>query len=127
MHEGLMLFDTICNSAWFINTSMILFLNKIDIFKEKILVSPVSKWFPDYKGNYQLSSNSILLNIMLGDDTSFDQTSLYFKRRFLRLNQNISKRVYTHYTDATDTKLLQHVMAAVSDIILNENINTLML
>jgi guanine nucleotide-binding protein subunit alpha len=53
MHEGLMLFDTICNSSWFISTSMILFLNKIDIFKEKILVSPVSDWFPDYKGKNQ--------------------------------------------------------------------------
>lgn len=45
-----MLFDTICNSPWFIHTSMILFLNKIDIFREKILVSSVSEWFPDYKG-----------------------------------------------------------------------------
>ncbi|KAI9476046.1 MAG: guanine nucleotide binding protein, alpha subunit [Benjaminiella poitrasii] len=111
MHEGLMLFDTICNSSWFINTSMILFLNKIDIFKEKIFTSPVSKWFPDFKG----------------DNTNFEQTSSYFKNRFQRLNHNPSKRVYTHYTDATDTKLLQHVMTAVSDIILNENLNTLML
>ncbi|GAN04702.1 guanine nucleotide-binding protein subunit alpha-2 [Mucor ambiguus] len=111
MHEGLMLFDTICNSPWFTNTSMILFLNKIDIFREKILTSPVSKWFPDYKGN----------------DSSFEQTSTYFKKRFKRLNHNPSKQVYTHYTDATDTTLLQHVMTAVSDIILNENINTLML
>lgn len=111
MHEGLMLFDTICNSPWFINTSMILFLNKIDIFKEKIHASPVSKWFPDYKG----------------DDSSFEQTSTYFKKRFKRLNHNPSKQVYSHNTDATDTTLLQHVMTAVSDIILNENINTLML
>jgi guanine nucleotide-binding protein subunit alpha len=52
MHEALMLFDTICNSPWFVNTSMILFLNKIDIFKEKINVSPVSPWFPDFKGKF---------------------------------------------------------------------------
>ena len=45
-----MLFDNICNSKWFINTSMILFLNKIDIFKKKILISPISKWFPDFEG-----------------------------------------------------------------------------
>ncbi|KAI7891026.1 guanine nucleotide binding protein, alpha subunit [Mucor mucedo] len=111
MQEGLMLFDTICNSPWFINTSMILFLNKIDIFKQKILVSPVSKWFPDFKG----------------DDSDFEQTSMFFRKRFQRLNQNPSKQVYAHNTDATDTKLLQHVMVSVSDIILNDNINTLML
>ncbi|CEI86097.1 Putative GPA4 (Fragment) [Rhizopus microsporus] len=50
MHESLMLFDSICNSVWFKNTSVILFLNKIDIFKKKIHVSPVSKWFPDFEG-----------------------------------------------------------------------------
>lgn len=111
MHEGLMLFDTICNSPWFVNTSMILFLNKIDIFKEKILTSSVSKYFPDFKG----------------DNSSFEETSNYFRKRFQRLNHNLSKSVYTHNTDATDTKLLEHVMVSVSDIILNENINTLML
>ncbi|ORZ10395.1 guanine nucleotide binding protein, alpha subunit [Absidia repens] len=111
MHEALMLFDTICNSPWFVNTSMILFLNKIDIFKDKINVSPVSRWFPDFKG----------------DNNDFEQTRSYFKKRFQRLNQNTEKRVYTHYTDATDTTLLKHVMLAVSDIILNENLNTLML
>lgn len=106
-----MLFDAICNSPWFINTSMILFFNKIDIFKEKIHVSPVSKWFPDFQG----------------DDDDFVQTSTYFNKRFQRLNQNTSKRVYTHNTDATDTTLLEHVMVTVSDIILNENISTLIL
>ncbi len=45
-----MLFDSICNSQWFVNTSMILFLNKIDIFREKIRNSPVKKYFPDYPG-----------------------------------------------------------------------------
>ncbi|KAI7905664.1 guanine nucleotide binding protein, alpha subunit [Cokeromyces recurvatus] len=111
IQEGLMLFDTICNSSWLVNTSMILFLNKIDIFKQKILISPISKWFPDFKG----------------DNSNFEQTSNYFKNRFQRLNQNPSKNVYTYFTNVTDTKLLQHVMFAVSDIILNENLNTLML
>ena len=53
MLEALMLFDSICNSTWFTKTSMILFLNKIDIFKEKIKDSPIKKYFPDYKGYYQ--------------------------------------------------------------------------
>lgn len=54
MYEALMLFDTICNSHWFKNTSMILFLNKLDIFKRKILQSPLSKYFPDYTGNVNI-------------------------------------------------------------------------
>ncbi|KAI7862095.1 guanine nucleotide binding protein, alpha subunit [Spinellus fusiger] len=111
MQESLMLFDNICNSPWFTNTSMILFLNKIDIFESKISTSPVSEWFPDYKGP-------------ANDSISAKQ---YFSDRFQRLNKRTTKKVYVHYTDATDTKLLEHVMSSVSDIILNDNLDTLML
>lgn len=64
---------------------------------------------------------------MIGDEKDFDQVSRYFEDKFKRLNHNPSKRVYTHFTDATDTNLLQHVMTAVADIIINENMNALML
>src|SRR2546423_2739442 len=50
MQEALTLFDSICNSRWFIKTSIILFLNKIDRFKEKLPVSPMQNYFPDYEG-----------------------------------------------------------------------------
>lgn len=54
MHEALMLFDTTCNSHWFEKTSMILLLNKIDIFKKKIVYSPIQDYFPDYKGKRKI-------------------------------------------------------------------------
>ncbi|KAJ2955844.1 hypothetical protein NQZ79_g8226 [Umbelopsis isabellina] len=111
MHEALMLFDSICNSSWFTNTSMILFLNKVDIFEKKIAHSPVSKYFPDYKGA----------------DDDLEQTKTYFRKRFQRLNTSEKKQVYPHFTDATDTKQLAHVMTAVSDIVLNENLQMLLL
>ena len=50
MQEALIIFDAICNSRWFIRTSIILFLNKIDRFKEKLPDSPMNKYFPDYEG-----------------------------------------------------------------------------
>ena len=34
--EAIELFDDICNTTWFIDTSIILFLNKCDLFREKI-------------------------------------------------------------------------------------------
>ncbi|KAI8578352.1 hypothetical protein K450DRAFT_247503 [Umbelopsis ramanniana AG] len=111
MHEALMLFDSICNSSWFTNTSMILFLNKVDIFAQKIQHSPVSKYFPDYKG----------------PDEDLEQTKTYFRKRFERLNRSEKKQLYPHFTDATDTKQLAHVMTAVSDIVLNDNLQTLLL
>lgn len=51
MHESLKLFDSICNNKWFTDTSIILFLNKKDIFEEKIKKSPLAICFPEYTGN----------------------------------------------------------------------------
>jgi guanine nucleotide-binding protein subunit alpha len=50
IHEALALFDSICNSRWFVKTSIILFLNKIDRFREKLTISPLKKYFPDFNG-----------------------------------------------------------------------------
>ena len=50
MTESLKLFDSICNNSWFKNASMILFLNKKDLFEEKIKWSPFSIGFPEYTG-----------------------------------------------------------------------------
>jgi hypothetical protein len=36
MAESLILFESVINSRWFLRTSIILFLNKIDVFKHKL-------------------------------------------------------------------------------------------
>lgn len=36
MAESLVLFESVINSRWFLRTSIILFLNKIDVFKSKL-------------------------------------------------------------------------------------------
>ncbi|RWS27524.1 Csa-Go2-like protein, partial [Leptotrombidium deliense] len=48
MQESLKLFDSICNNKWFTDTSIILFLNKKDLFEEKIKKSPLTICFPEY-------------------------------------------------------------------------------
>jgi guanine nucleotide-binding protein G(i) subunit alpha len=50
MMESLVLFDSVVNSRWFMRTSIILFLNKVDLFKEKLGRSPLGNYFPDYSG-----------------------------------------------------------------------------
>jgi guanine nucleotide-binding protein subunit alpha len=52
MQESLKLFDSICNNKWFTDTSIILFLNKKDLFEEKIKKSPLTICFPEYGGMY---------------------------------------------------------------------------
>ncbi|EGX50545.1 guanine nucleotide-binding protein subunit alpha [Orbilia oligospora] len=105
MQEALTLFDSICNSRWFIKTSIILFLNKIDRFREKLPVSPMKNYFPDFEG---------------GDD--YAAACDYILNRFVSLNQSETKQIYTHFTCATDTTQIKFVMAAVNDIIIQENL-----
>ena len=50
MDEALTLFEQICNSKWFAETAMILFLNKKDLFETKLATSPLKKYFEDYDG-----------------------------------------------------------------------------
>jgi len=76
MHESLRLFDSICNNKWFVNTSIILFLNKKDLFAEKITRSSLRfdlfernlkkrfffcsyrKCFPEYQGKDEYTEAS---------------------------------------------------------------------
>ena len=54
--ESMKLFDSICNNKWFTDTSIILFLNKKDLFEEKIKKSPLTVCFPEYTGKPELQS-----------------------------------------------------------------------
>lgn len=102
MQEALTLFDSICNSRWFVKTSIILFLNKIDLFAEKLPRSPLGDYFPDYNG---------------GDD--YDSACNYLLHRFVSLNQSAAtKQIYAHYTCATDTQQIKFVLSAIQDILL---------
>jgi len=109
MQEALILFESISNSRWFTRTALILFLNKMDLFKTKLETSLISKYFPDYDG----------------DCTNLDVASKFFQRKFLGLSRNPKKEVYTHFTDATNTSLLKITMASVQDMIIRKSLNTL--
>ena len=50
MRDSIDLFNQICNNEWFANTAMILFLNKIDLFAEKIELFPITIALKNYKG-----------------------------------------------------------------------------
>ncbi|KAH8646005.1 hypothetical protein BGZ61DRAFT_501355 [Ilyonectria robusta] len=60
--KAITLFSSICNSRLFFKTLIILFLNKINYFKEKLPDSPIKDCFPDYKGgdNYSAACRYII-------------------------------------------------------------------
>ncbi|KAK4994306.1 hypothetical protein LTR66_005627 [Elasticomyces elasticus] len=113
MHEALMLFESIANSKYFEKSALILFLNKIDIFKDKVesRTSPIKAHFPDYNGA----------------ETDVAAGQRFFADKFKNLVRDPSKEVYVHYTNATDTDLLKKTMMSVQDMIVKQNLNQLLL
>ncbi|ETE70440.1 Guanine nucleotide-binding protein G(z) subunit alpha, partial [Ophiophagus hannah] len=106
MAESLRLFDSICNNNWFINTSLILFLNKKDLLAEKIRRIPLTVCFPEYKGQ-----------------NTYEEAAVYIQRQFEDLNRNKeTKEIYSHFTCATDTSNIQFVFDAVTDVIIQNNL-----
>jgi len=104
MHESIKLFDEICNSKWFASTSVVLFLNKKDLFEEKIASIDLNVCFPEYTGG-----------------CNYDAGSKFIEKRFIGLNRNpAEKHVYPHITCATDTENIRFVFNAVKDIILHQ-------
>ncbi|VDL74243.1 unnamed protein product [Nippostrongylus brasiliensis] len=82
MIESMKLFDSICNNKWFTETSIILFLNKKDLFEEKIKRSPLTRCFPEYTESNSLippeqfgfrkgGSTTAQMLVALNDWTSF--------------------------------------------------------
>lgn len=71
MNESLILFESVINSRWFLRTSIILFLNKIDVFKTKLpkvrlptkrvlcflmpRQVPLERYFPEYSGGADIN------------------------------------------------------------------------
>ncbi|KAI8809106.1 G protein alpha subunit [Cladochytrium replicatum] len=100
MVESLTLFESVINSRWFLRTSIILFLNKVDLFKAKLLKVPLENFFPDYNGGPDLpkAAKFILTKFTLANRA--------------RLN------IYPHLTQATDTSNIRLVFAAVKVTIL---------
>lgn len=66
--------------------------------------------------------NSLQSLFFLGPNT-YDDASGYIKTQFLDLNMKKGvKEIYSHLTCATDTKNVQIVFNAVTDIIIKENL-----
>jgi len=103
MRESLKLFKEICNSKWFIKTAMILFLNKKDLFEEKIKKSPLTVCFPEYKGA-----------------NNFSEASKFIEDQFIFANENNRKPIYVHQTCSIDTENVKFVFSAVKDSILHK-------
>ncbi|KAK7004347.1 guanine nucleotide-binding protein G(o) subunit alpha [Biomphalaria glabrata] len=110
LEESLKMFSQISNNRFFIKSTMILFLNKLDLFQDKIKYSKrhLRYFFPDFTG----------------PDKDVDSAARYIQHLFLMQVTNPSKVVYPHFTTATDTTNVQVVFQVLMDSILRDNLKS---
>merc|ERR1719228_756756 len=100
LKESIELFKKIQTFQWLAHTTFILFLNKVDVFKEKLQTSDMVDHFTDYKGFTK----------------DYGSNLAFVKKKFHE--ESSSKRprmIYTHETCATDTAGMKFVFEAVRD------------
>jgi GTPase SAR1 family protein len=110
--DALALFDEIANAEWFSNKDIILFLNKVDLFREKIARVDIRQELPD---------GTILFGDYRGG-CNFDDGIQYILDKFLERNENPNKTIYFKQTTATDRSNVEHVFRSCQDIILKDNL-----
>jgi len=109
MKEALNLFGSIANHHAFNNSPILLFLNKKDLFLQKLLIVSIQdqKDFADYSGS------------------SSDDALVYFIQKFRECFINADdpdKRLFVHTTVATDTKNIEFVWDSCKSIIGEQNL-----
>jgi len=98
LEESLRLFGEMTDSQFFKPASWILFLNKSDLFKDKIERFPISQYFSDCTAS------------------TFEQSLEYIKKKYE--TQFKGSRLYVHSTCAIDTSNCKRVFSVVKDTIL---------
>nr|XP_020476612.1 guanine nucleotide-binding protein G(o) subunit alpha-like isoform X2 [Monopterus albus] len=113
LQESLELFTSVCTNTVFKNASLILFMNKTDLFRQKILHSGrhLRFYLPSYKGA----------------DVDVDAAAHHIAAMFSVCNRNPDKPVYHHFTTATDTANIQVVFHMVMDQIIKQNLAAIQL
>jgi len=108
MTEAIDLFNEMCNHKYFSSTAMILFLNKRDLFEDKIKRIDIKsvEHFQDYSGK----------------PNDYDDGIEYFLNKFLAVNKTPTKDIYHHVTCATDSENVRVIFNATKDIILRSNL-----
>jgi len=109
MVDSVELFDKICNNDWFKDTAMILFLNKKDLFAEKLKTSSIRQC-PSFSG-------------YTGEPQSYDHTTEFIKEVFEECNRaHSSRNVFTHLTCAVDKNQVEKVFNDIQTVIINASL-----
>jgi GTPase SAR1 family protein len=113
MEESLKLFTKITGAQWFENTSFILFLNKSDLFEEKIRKAPLKDHFEDYEAFVNEFTKG-----RKDEVNEVEKGCAYIQSQFVEAFNGT--RLYPFVTCAIDTENCDRVFAAVKDTIISQ-------
>ena len=108
MEESLNLFQAICVNKFFKDSSFILFLNKLDLFTEKVNNTNrhLRLFFPQYTG----------------PDHDVSAAKEFISSQFLAHNLDRSRIIYPHFTTATDSNNIKVVFKVALETIARERL-----
>ena len=107
LNESIALFKTIMETKIFDHLSIILFLNKKDIFDKKITSFDLKDTFTDFSGRLK----------------DKDEAKKFILSKFLESRRSI---IYSHMTNAVDQNNLRHVFSAVKQTIFKRCIDDIL-
>ncbi|RDL34345.1 uncharacterized protein BP5553_07473 [Venustampulla echinocandica] len=108
--DALAFFGSIVNSKRFVNTTFVLFFNKLDLFQQKLVWGiPIKKYFPDYHGK----------------NTDVHNALEFFIEKFRKVVDNPAKELHIHIGQATDTDTARNIMASIQDLMIEPNLSKL--
>lgn len=105
LQEALDLFKQVVNSKHFDDAFVILFLNKKDLFAEKIKKVDPKKWFPAYKGG-----------------CDYDKAEAFFTDQFrsLVMSEEKQRQTFVYSTCATDTQNIEVVFQSMRQVFFDQ-------
>jgi len=105
LKESLNIFDIACNRRY-PNKPIILFLNKVDIFREKIKQTDLRVCFATYKGG-----------------CNYEAALEFIKHKFMSVRKNTEQQIYVIETTATNTENMMFIIKSMIDIVQRQNLN----
>jgi len=108
--ESLKLWKALTSSQFFKSTPFILFLNKSDLFQEKIQKVPLGDIFSDFDA---VAASAEFANLPV-----FDKSWKYILRQFKSHFEGYT--FYPHLTNVLDTELCKKVFIVVQDTVVKE-------
>lgn len=108
MLESLTVFENTINLDQFKKKSIILFLNKKDLFEQQIQQKPLKEYFPDFGGQ---EGNS-------------DAALKHIEQLYRGKDKFGSRQIFVYPTTATDTSNIKKIAGTVIGILLKETLES---